>query len=155
MKSGNLSSLEKCCKLEKGFLKNQKYQWEKNNETLNPCCDHEDNGDCCSDIDHCDGLDSGHCNGHIEVEEVSHKHPCHKKNFDHNRRHSIKSMKSLSEVGRNPFLQSLDMDGLKSCNDECQSCIDDCDSCVLKLSFGDGRRIEDEEKNDEVFSLIG
>ena len=65
-------------------------------------------------------------------------------------------MKSLSEAGRNnPFLQSLDKDkdALISCDEECQSCIDDCDSCVLKLSFGGGRKIE--EENDEVFSLIG
>ena len=83
LKSGNIASLEKCCKLDANFMENQKKKWAQLNAGKPQCWDLEDDGDCCSDMDHCDGLDDGHCNGHFEVDEASHRHPCHKKNFDH------------------------------------------------------------------------
>lgn len=45
-----------------------------NHGEVNICCSHDIKGDCCSDLNHCDGLDEGHCNGH---DLIQHKHPCH------------------------------------------------------------------------------
>lgn len=42
---------------------------------------HHENGSCCSDFDHCDGLEGGHCNGHDDFEQ--HRHPCHDQYHHH------------------------------------------------------------------------
>ena len=63
------------------------------------------NGSCCSDEDHCDGVDGGHCNGHSIVIKKP-KHPCHKCDRD-----------------------------MGECEHSCQSCKDECDTCKLSLSF--------------------
>ena len=98
------------------------------------CWDHDEKGDCCSDDDHCDGLDNGHCNGHFDVDTVPHKHPCHKKQCN-----SIQSMKSLSQASKIDDLQGVCQGAFEDCYNECQSCVEDCDECALKLSFGGSR----------------
>ena len=95
LKSGNLSSLEKCCKLDANFVESQRMKWAQQQQQMPHCWDRDNDQDCCSDNDHCDGLDDLHCNGHFDVDTVPHRHPCHKKHFDH-KCNSIKSMKSLS-----------------------------------------------------------
>ena len=93
---------------EENFLLDQKQAWLKQHDR---CCDHEDNGSCCSDDNHCDGLSGGHCNGHEDL-EARHFHPCHDLECN---------MKSL---------------GGDDCDAECQSCVDQCESCQLDVSFG-------------------
>lgn len=61
---------------EENFLLDQKQEWLKQDDR---CCDHVDNGSCCSDLDHCDGLSGGHCNGHEDL-SPKHRHPCHDDN---------------------------------------------------------------------------
>ena len=46
---------------EMNFLLEQKKEWLKKPDQ---CAEHAENGSCCSDFEHCDGVSGGHCNGH-------------------------------------------------------------------------------------------
>lgn len=87
-------SIESICQ-DCNFLVDHKQEWLNKNDR---CCDHLDKGYCCSDLDHCDGLSGGHCNGHSDF-EAKHRHPCHNAECD---------------------LKSLNND----CMEECQSCVE-------------------------------
>ena len=56
---------EECCSAieflrQTDFLKNQEQIFKDGVD----CCDHSARGSCCSDENHCDGMEEGHCNGH-------------------------------------------------------------------------------------------
>ena len=74
-------------------MESQRKKWAQLHPQMPRCWDQAVDVDCCSDNDHCDGLDDGHCNGHFDVDTVPHRHPCHKNIHKAN---SIQSMKSLS-----------------------------------------------------------
>ena len=111
-----------------------------------------ENLSCCSFIEHCDGIDEGHCNVVDHQPDFkqelfggrNHRHPCHEK-FSHHHCHSNHSMKSLSpRRGDIHYCESCSDDqphlGHNSCKEECASCVDDCDSCALDVSFGGNKR---------------